>query len=403
MSTILLSSGSAAFEQRLRRAFKGELEASVKKWENERLLDNPNAAVKEMMEFEPDVVVIGPNVPLKSMLEVGSTFASSHPEVTVLMIAEQTPNLWRKAMRAGVGDILEPQAEYAEIREVFERVLEVGSRRRLNLLQEINETSSAGRIITVVAPKGGSGKTALATNLAAGLASAGDHRVVLVDLDLQFGDVADALQLRPEATFADLKKAEGGLTRTNLKLLLANRGDRLFALCAPLEPSDGEEITVLDVEEVLSLLATEFDTVIVDTPSGLTEQTLTAIEISTDLMLLCDLSVSSVRGLSKLVRALDALEITKPKRHFVLNRADARVGVTSEEAAAVVGLPISIAIPSARAVPLSMNQGRPVIEAAPRSPAARRYFEAVQLFNGNQSNGATRKGLLARLRGNNET
>ena len=271
-------------------------------------------------------------------------------------------------------------------------------------MQGLSDGASAlGRIITVAAPKGGTGKTALATNLAVGLAASA-QRVVLVDLDLQFGDVADALQLRPESSIADLHHA-GNLSTTSLKALLVKRGENLFALAAPANPADGEEITASDVEEILLVLAGEFDAVVVDTSAGLTEATLSAIETSSDLLLVCDLSVSSVRGLRKVVDTLDRLEIVKPKRHFILNRADSRVGVTVDDASAVVGMPVAVAIPSARDVPLSMNQGVPVIEAAPRTQVARRYLEAAALFasNGVSGNGsAPKRSLLTRLRGGNQ-
>ena len=146
--------------------------------------------------------------------------------------------------------------------------------------------------------------------------------------------------------------------------------------------------------------------VVVDTPAGITEVTLSAIEVSTDLMLLCDLSVSSVRGLSKVIDTLDQLEITKSKRHFILNRADSRVGVTVDDASAVVGMPVTVAIPSARDVPLSMNQGIPVIEAAPRTLVARRYMEVAAMFSVKRdapAGSAPKRSLLARLRGGNET
>ena len=240
--------------------------------------------------------------------------------------------------------------------------------------------------------------------MAVGLAASGGQRVVLVDLDLQFGDVADALQLRPESSIADLHVG-GSASTTSLKALLTKRGENLYALAAPPNPADGDEVTSAEVEEILGMLAAEFDVIVVDTSAGLTEATLSAVEASTDLMLVCDLSVSSVRGLRKLVDTLDALDLKASQRHFILNRADSRVGVTVEDAASVVGMPITVAIPSARDVPLSMNQGIPVIEAAPRTQVARRYQDAAAIFapNGSGSNGSSRRrGLLARLRGDHE-
>ncbi|MGI9609726.1 MAG: AAA family ATPase [Acidimicrobiia bacterium] len=403
-SKIILANSSVAFEQRLRRSLKGDFEGTVSRWENQSFENDPHRAVKELMEFEPDIVAIGPSGELNTALELCWAFQNFHPEVETVIVTEPNGAVWRKALRSGASDVMNPKAESDEVVELFERLLETSTRRRLNLMQGMGGGSGGGRIITVVAPKGGTGKTALATNMAVGLASTGHQRVVLVDLDLQFGDVADALQLRPENSIADIPG--GGVSPTSLKALLVKRGENLFALAAPANPGDGEDISASDVEEILHVLAEEFDVVVVDTSAGITEATLSSIEVSSDLMLVCDLSVSSVRGLRKVVDTLDRLEILKPKRHFILNRADSRVGVTVEDASAVVGMPVAVAIPSARDVPLSMNQGIPVIEAAPRTQVARRYLEAAAIFSTNGQSGsgsAPKRGLLARLRGDNET
>jgi pilus assembly protein CpaE len=130
---------------------------------------------------------------------------------------------------------------------------------------------------------------------------------------------------------------------------------------------------------------------VIDTAAGLTEATLAAIELSTDLMFICDLSVSAVRGMRKLVDALDRLGIQKPQRHFVLNRADSKVGVDTKDAASVMGMPVSVELPSARTVPLSMNQGIPVVEHSPRSPVAKRFMQAALLLANEDDKGNDNK------------
>jgi pilus assembly protein CpaE len=400
-STVILADSSVAFEQGIRRALKGSFDGSIQRIDKGFSINDAHIAVKELMEYEPDIVAIGPNGDLSDALELCWAFQNFHPEVETIIVTKPDSQLWRKALRSGASDVLDPKAGSEDVVEMFSRLLETSTRRRLNLIQEFGEGTRAGRIITVVAPKGGTGKTALATNLAVGLAAAGGQKVVLVDLDLQFGDIADALQLRPESSIADLHQSHGGISPTGLKALLIKRGENLFALAAPPNPADGDDISGGEVEDILRALAAEFEVVIVDTSAGITETTLGAIEVSNDLMLLCDLSVSSVRGLRKVVDTLDRLELTKARRHLILNRADSRVGVTVDDASAVVGMPVSVAIPSARDVPLSMNQGIPVVEAAPRALVARRYLDVAAMFSVNGSSGTDgpKRGLLARLRG----
>ncbi len=133
------------------------------------------------------------------------------------------------------------------------------------------------------------------------------------------------------------------------------------------------------VTRVIPLLAQDFDYVVVDTPAGLDDRTLAALECATDLLLVSSLDVTSIRSLRKAVDAMDQLGVTK-NRHFVLNRSDAKVGLNPTDAAEAVGWPIVAMIPSAREVPLSMNVGTPVVKLEPRSAVAKQMRQLTQLF-----------------------
>lgn len=380
MTQVVLATTSAAFEQRVRRAFGSDIGGTLRRWHDEIMLSNPARAVKELAADGAEVVGIGPKVDVQLALELASAFDTDHPEIPVIIITEPTRGFWQKALRAGVHDVINSDAPDDEIRRVFNRAVETSRRRRSNLLDEIGDPKQSGRIITLIAPKGGSGKTALATNLALGL-SGRDQPVVLVDLDLQFGDVAGCLNLQPESTIGDIASAPGQLTATTLKVFLTPVNSNLLVLCAPESPSEGEEVDDRTVERVIQLLAEEFPYVIADTSAGLTEATLTAIEMSTDLLFVCDLSAAALRGMRKVIDALDRLGMDQQRRHFVLNRADSKVGIEAAEAEAVVGLPIAASIPSDRAVPVSMNQGVPVVQSAPRSPVSKSFLGAATLFD----------------------
>ncbi len=234
------------------------------------------------------------------------------------------------------------------------------------------------KIITVISPKGGSGKTAVASNLAVALAQRCPGRVVAVDLDLQFGDLATALSLTPEYTLAQLSRT-AQIDATTVKLFLTLHETGLFVLAAANDPAEADSITPAHISSILPLLAKTFDFVIVDTPAGLDERTLAAIERATDLLLVSSLDVTSIRSLKKAIDALDHLGIPAA-RHFVLNRADAKVGLDPSDAEKAIGMKIACAIPSTRAIPLSLNLGKPVVVSEPRSPVARQLQQLVQLF-----------------------
>jgi len=382
MSRVVLATSDLAFEQRVRSAFNGELNGELQRWlDADVLVSDPHGSAQHLLSLESDVVVFGPDVDPDDALGVAREFDRTHPEVSVIMVAEATPRLLEQALHAGVRGILAPEATDAALRSEFMTAAAVAQdRRAARPPAAALVPSRPSSVITVIAPKGGSGKTLLASNLAVELARVHPGEVVLVDLDLQFGDITNALSLMPSHGMGDLVDTVGDLDAATVKVFLTRRGDDLFVLCAPDDPAQGEVVTPERVEQALRLLAGEFRYIVVDTAAGLTEHTLSALELSTDFVLVCDLAVASVRGLRKVMGALDQLEMTKQRRHVVLNRADSNVGLNVAEVASTIGCKIDVKVSSARAVPLSMNQGVPIVEAAPRSPVAKQLTELTSLF-----------------------
>ena len=130
---------------------------------------------------------------------------------------------------------------------------------------------------------------------------------------------------------------------------------------------------------MLPLLAQNFDYVVVDTPAGLDERTLAAIECATDLLLVSSLDVTSIRSLRKALDALDQIGV-KANRQLVLNRADAKVGLNPSDAEEAIGMKIACSIPSSREIPLSLNLGTPVVISEPKSAVAKQLQQLAQLL-----------------------
>jgi pilus assembly protein CpaE len=377
---ILLATPSVGYEQRVRGAFDATLNGDLRRFDAAAGPLEPSNVLAHLSGVTPDVVAIGPDVGLEAALALAHELERQRPEISVLLVSEPTPEIWRHALRAGVVDVLAPDAVDADVREVFDRAIDVSVRRRVNLLGDPSEQVARGRIITVLSPKGGSGKTTVCSNLALGLALREPDQVAVVDLDTQFGDISTALRLTPEHSLADAVRAPSESDALTLKSYLTPHASNLWSLCAPDSPAEGEQISAADASRVVEKLAEEFAYVVVDTCAGLTEHTLAMIDISTDLVLVCAMDVSSVRGLRKEIDALDALGSSHQRRHFVVNRADSRVGLDIRDVEATVGLEVDVAVSSSRAVPLSMNQGSPVVESQPRSPVAKQLLALTHRF-----------------------
>ena len=235
-----------------------------------------------------------------------------------------------------------------------------------------------GKVIVVISPKGGSGKTAVSSNLAVALAQRHPGRVVAVDLDVQFGDLGTALSITPERTLAQLARTPQ-LDATTIKLFLTSYENGLYVLAGADNPLDADSVTHAHVSAVVPLLAQTFDYVVVDTPAGLDDRTLAAIECATDVLLVSSLDVTSIRSLRKALDALDQMGARAP-RTLVLNRSDAKVGLDQSDAEEALGLSISCSVPSSREVPLAMNLGIPVVVNEPKSAAAKQLQQLAQHF-----------------------
>lgn len=231
------------------------------------------------------------------------------------------------------------------------------------------------RIVTILSPKGGSGKTSVATNLAVGLAARNPRQVVLVDLDLQFGDVANVLRLSPTTTIGDIAR-KWPVDSANLKLGLTTHPSGMYTLCAPLDPADADDIQSEHATGVISALHRSFKYVIVDTDPGLSERVLSALDISTDMVLICATEIPSIRGLQKALRALDVVGLTTARRHFLLNRADAKVGVELADVERSIGHKVDVALPSSIDMVRATNDGIPVMESR-SNPMLVKAFETL--------------------------
>lgn len=377
---VLLATPHAGYEQRLRRAFGHQLDGQLRRWDMAGVGSDPKALLGELGDLAPAVVAIGPDVALPVSLELARLLDVERPEVSVVLITDPSPELYEQAVGSGVRDVLAPDAVDAQVTAVFERAIEVAVRRRQHLLGDAEEHVPRGRIITVLSPKGGSGKTTVAANLALALALAEPDRAAIVDLDLQFGDVAAALRLAPAHSITHAVHGANGGDRMLLKSYLTAHVSSLWALCAADSPAEGEAIACDQARGVIESLAEEFAYVVVDTSGGLSEHTLSVIETSTDLVLVTAMDVPSVRSLRKELDALDQLGLTRAHRHLVVNRADSKVGLDLRDVEATIGQVVDVALPSTRLIPLSLNQGSPVVESEPRSPVARQLTGLAQRF-----------------------
>jgi len=203
------------------------------------------------------------------------------------------------------------------------------------------------------------------------LAQRGANRVCVVDLDLGSGDVAISTLLDPARTIADAVSMAGHLDTTGASSLLTRYRPGLDVLLAPVAAGDAEKIPASLVGELLAVLRTMFDYVVVDTPPHLSEHVLTALDASAHHVLLTTPDVAAMKNLRVVLDVLDMLSYPAEIRSIVLNQADAKLRLKQEDVERVVRSPIAAQIPASRAVPVSVNKGTPIALAHPGHPVSK--------------------------------
>ena len=288
------------------------------------------------------------------------------------MLYGGSPNgFMERAFEAGADDlIMLPQS-----RDELAFALEKAVARRRGVPVE----RASGEMITVLGPKGGTGKTLAACNLAVSLANGGASPVV-VDLDLQFGDVGLALGLRPQKTIYDLAVAGGSLDEEKIEDFLVRHGSGAQALLAPVRPDQAAAVTIPFLRVLFEVLRGRHDFVIVDTPPAFTPEVIAAIDVSTRLCVVGMLDALSLKdtkiGLQTLEQmGYDPLDVT-----LVLNRADTSVGISQSDVEHLLGRKPDVLVPSDRAIPRAITDGRTIVDAEPRSGAARAFAALADIY-----------------------
>lgn len=345
------------------------------------------AALREHLEIDlfEDCVVLGPNVDQVDASALAEDLRISRPSLGVVLVRHRIDTaVLTDALRAGIREVLQ-ERDLAGLANAVRHIKEIAARQRTQLNDDSSGPSHErrGRVVTVFSAKGGCGKTTLATNLAAMLATSSKGTVVLVDLDLSFGDVGIALQLFPTHTIADaVPIGVSELDAPALKSLLTPHRSGLQVLVAPLEPSSAETITTDLVIRIIDLLAEEFDYVIVDTPPALDDHVLATFDKSDVVAVMATLDIPALKNLKLTLETLELISFPRDRLAIVLNRADSKVGLAIGEVEKTLKAPIVAQIPSSRDVPASTNRGVPLATDDPKNPvslAVRAFMDQIVL------------------------
>ena len=233
-----------------------------------------------------DVVIVASAPDSEQALWFIREVARRRPARPVVVLCPPSPNGFvRYALEAGAEDLVVlPEAIGPEVPKIAGQLQFALEKAVARHSGSAGGAAALGSLICVLGPKGGIGKTLTSANLAVGLAMDG-AKVVLVDLDLQFGDVGLALGLSPQKTIFDLVKSGGSLDAEKLEAYLAPHESGARVLMAPVRPDQASAVTIEFLRELYALLRATNDFVVVDTPPGFSPEVIASIDSSTHVFL----------------------------------------------------------------------------------------------------------------------
>jgi len=306
---------------------------------------------------------------LEDTYDLLRTSRSSRPAMALIVAVPGPQNgQLAEALKAGADEIVILPAEAAAVATAIHKAMA-----RVSAAATTRPSDAArSPLVAVLGPKGGTGKTTIATNLAADLATRG-RETLLVDLDLQFGDVGVVLGVEPEHTIYDLATAGGTMDAERLRGFTGRSRDGVNVLLAPVRPDQADAVTAEHITAILDLARTTYDVVIVDTPPAFTAGVIAAVDQADLIVMLGSFDLPGLKNMKLGMETLQMMDVPSARILPVLNRANTKVGLLVTDVTKVLGRAPEVAVPSDRGVPQSVNASRPIICMQPKSSPARSF------------------------------
>jgi len=348
-------------------------------------------AVQLTDELKPDVVLMDINMPDMDGITATEMIRQRNPVPQIVILSVQgDPNYMRRAMLAGARDFLTKPPMADELISAVRRAGEMARSERAKAVQTVVPAVSSakssfgsniadGRIIMVYSPKGGTGVTTLAVNLAITLNNE-ETKAVLVDGNLQFGDVAVFLNEQGKNTILDLAPRADELEPEIVEsVLIKHASSGLRILAAPSRPEHADHVSSDQFSKLLKYLQQVYAYVIVDTAHLLNEITLSTLDIADVVVLLVTQDIPAIKNARLFLDLLNTIGVSRNHVCFVMNRYDKRISITPEKVSENLKQEIMGVIPlDERIVIPSVNRGVPFMIDNMTQPAARAVFSLAE-------------------------
>jgi pilus assembly protein CpaE len=339
-----------------------------------------NPTPDEIQESDADVLVVACAEQPEAALSLVNWWAVHRPTRPVVVLCQASPNGFvGRAFSAGADDLVVVEPGYQVSNETSQELIFALQKAVARKSTPSENGTDLGAMICVLGPKGGIGKTVTCCNLGISLVELG-KRVVLVDLDLQFGDLALSLDLTPQGTVHDLAMAGGSLDAGKIDAYLATHSTGLRVLMAPTRPDQASSVKIELLRDIFAVLRGSYDYVIVDTPPGFTPEVIASIDASSHICMVGMLDALSLKNTKLGLETLELMGYDMQHVRLVLNRADSSVGITHNDVLSILGRPPDVLVPSHRDITRSVNEGIPIVLSRKRTEASKAFHALAKIY-----------------------
>jgi pilus assembly protein CpaE len=356
--------------------------------------ENGQQAIDMARRMQPDIVLMDINMPDLDGITASQEIVRLAPASQIIMMSVQSEaDYLRRSMLAGAVDFLTKPFTSEELSSSIHRVHEMGAKRQSKPMASQEQQmglpaapgtaaytpSPEGKLLLIYSPKGGTGCSTLAANLAIALAQTTSKKVALVDASLQFGDADVLLSLQGTQTIVDAINRLDELDSELLSALMSTHTSGVKVLSAPPSPVDSDTISPETYKQVLNSLRKAFDYVVLDTWSYLDDTVLAAVDLAERILLVMTPEIPCVKSTKQFFEIAEALEFPLDRVDLILNKVYPRDGIRAEQIENSMKHKIQIQFDfEPQAIRKAVNQGQPVIVAQPNHPLSQGVLNLAQ-------------------------